>query len=40
MLLVRFRISGVSKDIANEKFMDCNDEKFKNRRLSADSKSQ
>ena len=39
MLLIHFRISEVSKGIANEKLMDRNEEKFVNRRVFADSKS-
>ena len=38
--LNRFRIGGVPKGTRNEKFMDCNEEKFMNRPESAESKSQ
>ena len=38
--LNRFRIGGMPRGIRNENFMDCNEEKFKNRPESAESKSQ
>ena len=38
--LNRFRISGVPRGTRNEKFMDCNEEKFTNLPESAESKSQ
>lgn len=38
--LNRFRIGGVPRGTRNEKFMDCNEEKFMNRPESAESKSQ
>ena len=36
----RFRIGRMSRDIAREKQMDCNDEKFVNFRVFVESKSQ
>ncbi len=38
--LNRFRIGGIPRGIRNENFMDCNEENFKNRPESAESKSQ
>ena len=38
--LDRFRISGASKGVGNEKLVDRNEEKFANRPESAESKSQ
>ena len=35
-----FRISRASRDVVKEKLMDCNDEKFLNLHVSADSRSQ
>ena len=39
MFLNCFGIGGMPKGITKEKFMDCNDEKFKNPRESAESES-
>jgi hypothetical protein len=39
MFLDRFGIGGVPRGTRNEKFMDCNEEKFKNRPESAESES-